>query len=60
VYDPDETLKEGWITQRGELAMTEVLKNPIAKATIDALQAGDRPNSRGTRSDMNASPPLSE
>ena len=42
VYDPDETLKEGWITQREDLAMTEVLKNPIVKATIDALQAGDR------------------
>ena len=42
VYDPDETVKEGWITQREDLAMTEVLKNPIAKATIDALQAGDR------------------
>ena len=42
VYDPDETLKEGWITQREDLAMTDVLKNPIVKATIDALQAGDR------------------
>jgi len=42
VYDPDETLKEGWITQREDLAMTKVLKNPIVKATIDALQAGDR------------------